>query len=75
MAVDSAALAAPDTRGRSIIKAFSWRTIATLITGLLAWRLTGHIETALALGSLDAALKLAAFYGHERVWQRIQFGR
>ena len=64
-----------DSRRRSIAKALSWRVVATLITGVVAWQLTGRLDIAIEIGMLDATLKLAVFYGHERIWQRSGFGR
>ena len=64
-----------ETRRRSIAKAASWRIVATLITASVALILTGSIETAIEIGALDAIFKLATFYGHERAWLRIPYGR
>ncbi|MEE8336451.1 MAG: DUF2061 domain-containing protein [Dehalococcoidia bacterium] len=64
-----------DSRRRSIAKALSWRVVATLITGVVAWLLTGRLDIAVEIGMLDATLKLAVFYGHERLWQRAGLGR
>ena len=73
----TAAVAVPglDSRRRSIAKALSWRVVATLITGVVAWLLTGRLDIAIEIGMLDATLKLAVFYGHERLWQRYGFGK
>ncbi len=64
-----------ETRRRSLAKAASWRVIATLITTGIAWAVTGEIETGLQVGAFDMVIKLAAFYGHERVWIRLPYGR
>ena len=63
-----------ETRRRSIAKAVSWRSAATLITVTVAWILTGRIDTAIELGLLDTTIKLFAFYGHERLWVRLPYG-
>lgn len=60
---------------RSILKALSWRVIATVVTFLTAWLLTGTVEIAAKIGLLDTAIKLAAFYGHERAWNKLNFGK
>lgn len=57
------------------MKALSWRVVATLITSIVAWQLTGRLDIAIEIGALDAAVKLVAFYGHERLWQHVGLGR
>ena len=64
-----------ETRTRSIIKAFSWRFVATLITTLVALIMTGTAETALKIGIIDFFVKLAAYYYHERAWIKLKFGK
>jgi len=54
---------------RSILKAFSWRIIATLTTGLIAYFITGEVETAVMIGSIEFVLKFVIYYFHERIWQ------
>jgi len=64
-----------ETRKRSIAKAISWRVIASVITATVAYAVTGKLELALLVGGLDTAVKLGAFYFHERTWNRIGYGR
>ena len=54
---------------RSILKAFSWRIIATLTTGLIAYAITGEIDTAILIGSIEFVVKFVIYYLHERLWQ------
>lgn len=60
---------------RSITKAISWRIIGTLDTIVISWFLTGEIDTALAIGSIELVTKMLLYFGHERVWNRINFGK
>lgn len=60
---------------RSIIKALSWRVIATFVTFLVAWIFTGTIDMAIKIGLLDTVIKLGAYYFHERAWIRLNFGK
>jgi len=60
---------------RSLAKAMSWRIIATVITGLIAYLLTGEMAFAAKIGVADTSLKLFIYVGHERLWNRISFGR
>ena len=64
-----------ESHSRSIIKALSWRVIATVVTFLVAWLITGTLNVAVKIGFLDTLIKLAAYYLHERAWIRLNFGR
>ena len=60
---------------RSITKAITWRTGGTVVTFAVAWVLTRRFELAAQIGILDTVVKIGAFYAHERVWNRLQFGK
>lgn len=60
---------------RSIAKAVTWRTGGTVVTILIAWMVTGKPMLSLSIGALDSLVKIGAFYVHERVWNRVQFGQ
>ncbi len=64
-----------ETPIRSVAKALSWRVLATLTTGLLVFVFTGSFEIALTVGALEAVAKLLLYFVHERVWDRLGFGR
>ncbi len=64
-----------ETHIRSIAKAITWRLGATIITFVVAWILTRKFELAAQIGVLDTAIKLGAFYMHERMWNRLSFGK
>ena len=53
----------------------SWRIIATLVTFLVAYLLTKEAVLAISIGFGDAILKIGVYYSHERLWNRINFGR
>jgi uncharacterized membrane protein len=60
---------------RSIVKAITWRTGGTVVTFAVAWILTHELTLAAGIGLLDTTIKIGAFYVHERIWNRLQFGR
>ncbi|GHA26572.1 hypothetical protein GCM10007103_04930 [Salinimicrobium marinum] len=60
---------------RSIAKTISWRIVGTLDTIGISWLLTGEVETALAIGSVELVTKMILYFGHERLWNKIKFGR
>ena len=63
-----------ESRRRSVAKAVSYRILATLMTGLIAWAFTGKIATALQIGLADGLMKLFGYFLHERLWTRIKYG-
>lgn len=60
---------------RSIVKALSWRVTGTLDTVVVSYFVTGKIGLALSIGFVELFTKIALYYAHERVWNRISFGR
>ena len=60
---------------RSMIKAVSWRVLATLTTTLLVYAFTGRTDIAVTIGLLEAASKMVLYYFHERLWNRLNVGR
>ena len=64
-----------ETPIRSIAKAVSWRILATLTTGLLVFAFTRRLDIAFTVGALEALAKLLLYFLHERLWNRLGFGR
>jgi len=60
---------------RSIVKALTWRVIATLVTFFVALFILEDVTHALEIGLLDTVIKLGAYYGHERVWDKVALGK
>jgi len=61
-----------DSHKRSLLKALSWRTLGTLDTFVLSWIITGSVNFAAAIGSIELLTKSILYYAHERVWTRIK---
>lgn len=64
-----------DAHHRSILKALSWRFIATVTTMLIIFALTGKLILALGAGAIEVVAKLILYYAHERVWTFLGVGR
>lgn len=64
-----------ETRRRSIVKAVSWRFVATMTTVSIVYILTRELKLAAAAGAVDVVAKLILYYLHERVWATIGFGK
>lgn len=60
---------------RSLVKSVSYRITGTLTTFLISLFVTGKIEFALSIMSVDFVTKIAIYYLHERIWLKIKFGK
>ena len=61
----------PESRLRSVAKAFTWRVTATLTTAIIAFLVTGELGTAVAIGGIEFFAKFVIYYAHERAWVRV----
>ena len=64
-----------ETHSRSVVKGISWRLIATVVTTFVVYIYSGELTVAAIVGSIDAVAKIVLFWGHERIWQQIHWGR
>jgi len=64
-----------ESHSRSIVKAVTWRAGGTVVTSLIAWMITGEAALSIGIGLLDSLVKVGAFYLHERIWNRLSFGK
>ena len=60
---------------RSFAKAITWRIVATTLSVILIYVVTGDLAISGIIGGLDVILKLVVYYAHERVWNRITWGK
>ncbi len=66
---------ASDNKRRSLLKTLSWRVTATLITFAASWILSGDLSLAFSIGGVEFIAKMFVYYQHERLWDKIKFGR
>ena len=64
-----------EKRHRSFAKAISWRAVGSVDTLIIGWVITGHFVTALSISGVELVTKVTLYWVHERVWQKIQWGR
>jgi len=64
-----------ETKKRSVLKAISWRTWATITTAITVYFFTGEFALALTVGLLEVVAKMGLYFFHERMWQRITWGK
>jgi sulfate adenylyltransferase large subunit len=60
---------------RSIAKAISWRTTGSIDTFLVTFIITGSKVFASSVAVTEIVTKIVFYYGHERVWGLIPWGR
>jgi len=60
---------------RSLVKAISWRIVATITTIFLVFMFTGNLVLSGSVGATELLTKTVVFYVHERIWNRFDFGR
>ena len=59
---------------RHLMKAVTWRVIASLTSFFLAWGVTGDVKAGLSIGAADVIIKFILYYFHERAWYKSDFG-
>lgn len=64
-----------DSKKRSIAKIISWHIIATVLTFCISYFFTGQIIASAKITFTGIFVGMALFYIHERVWDRIKWGK
>ena len=64
-----------ETHTRTIAKAMSWRALATLTTMTIVFLFTRRIMLSLGVGLAEIIAKITFYYVHERVWDKISWGK
>lgn len=64
-----------ETNTRSIAKAISWRITGTVDTFIISWLITGELLLASGIAATEVITKIGLYWAHERVWNRIKWGK
>ena len=64
-----------ETNIRSIVKGISWRFIATTTTIIIVYFFFGRLDLAIIAGMIESILKVGLFWGHERIWHKVKWGK
>ena len=64
-----------EKHSRSILKAISWRALGTLDTITISWFISGELSIAFSIGAFELLTKTILYYFHERMWNRINWGK
>jgi uncharacterized membrane protein len=64
-----------DKHWRSVVKGISWRITGTIDTIIISWFVTHKLSLAFSIGFIEVFTKVALYYFHERLWEKIRIGR
>ena len=64
-----------ESHKRTLMKTIIWRIIATAVTTLIAYAWFREWTSSISMAITANALKTLFYYAHERMWDRIDFGR
>lgn len=63
-----------EEKKRSIVKALTYRFWQSLNTFLISLVITGKIDMAAAIVSIEVVVKIVIYFFHERIWSKIRWG-
>jgi uncharacterized membrane protein len=64
-----------DSTGRSIAKTISWRITGSLATFAISYAVLGDFAVSGTIAVIQLTLNTLLYFIHERVWNRIVWGR
>jgi uncharacterized membrane protein len=64
-----------DTHARSLIKTVTWRITGSFATFLIAWLVGGNLAAAGTIAAVQLVANTMLYYVHERIWNRVRWGR
>ena len=60
---------------RSFAKAVSWRLVAFVVLGVISYLFTGSWKETTLITLAYNIVQIFVYFAHERVWDRIRWGR
>jgi len=63
-----------ETQKRSIAKALTYRFWQSLNTFLISLVVTGKLDMAATIVSIEVVVKIVIYFFHERIWSKIRWG-
>jgi uncharacterized membrane protein len=60
---------------RSLPKAISWRVLGSMDTLVLSYVITRNRVAAASIAAVETVTKIVLYYGHERAWSVLSWGR
>jgi adenylylsulfate kinase len=62
------------TSKRSLVKAITYRAVIIVLDFLVIYLLTGRVDVALGFMIISNIYTTAAYFVHERIWNKITWG-
>ena len=63
-----------ETSARSITKSLTYRFWQSLNTFIISLIVTGKIEMAAVIVSVEVVVKIVVYFFHERIWTKVRWG-
>jgi uncharacterized membrane protein len=63
-----------ENASRSITKALTYRVWQSFNTFLISLVVTGKLDMAVAIVSIEVVVKIVIYFFHERIWSKIKWG-
>lgn len=63
------------TKARSFTKSLSYRVFGTLTSWAVVYVITGKGSLATLVAFWETVVKVAVYYWHERIWDKVRWGR
>lgn len=64
-----------ETTKRTIVKTISWQSLGIIVMSIIGYIHTGSLTTAISLASSTVLISSVTFIFHEKLWQRIAWGK
>ena len=64
-----------ETKKRSWAKSVTWRLFGIVLLGLISFLITKDWKQMTVITALFHGIRLVLYYYHERIWQRISWGK
>ena len=63
-----------ETQKRSVVKALTYRLWQSINTFIISLVITGKLDLAAAIVSVEVVVKIVIYFFHERIWSKIRWG-
>ena len=64
-----------ETHIRSFAKGISYRAVAIILSMAIVYFITKDFAISIAVGGFEIIAKVFLYYGHERIWNAIKWGK
>jgi len=64
-----------ETRKRSLVKSIVWRFVCVVVSIAISFFLTAKWDISVAIGFSYNIITIVLYYFHERIWNRVKWGK